>query len=242
MVTTVDISRIRAICFDVDGTLRDTDDQYVAQLAAWLRYVRFALPQRNAQLSARRMIMAIESPATWMYSLLDRFGLDDAFSRVLQVFHNTYARKHQENMLLVPGVLEMVKTISSLYPLAVISARQHEATLGFLKQFQLLPYFRAVATAHTCQYTKPFPDPIIWAAHQMGVAPEACLMVGDTTVDMRAAKAAGAQAIGVLCGFGQEKELVHSGADLILNSTPDVIGALNLYQPADEPIETKVTG
>jgi len=60
----------------------------------------------------------------------------------------------------------------------------------------------------------------------MGVAPDACLMIGDTTVDMRAAKAAGAQAIGVLCGFGREDELRKAGADLILQNTAELIGRL----------------
>ncbi len=53
----------------------------------------------------------------------------------------------------------------------------------------------------------------------MGVQPDECLMIGDTTVDIRAAKAAGAQSIGVLCGFGQEEELQRAGDDLILEST-----------------------
>ena len=53
----------------------------------------------------------------------------------------------------------------------------------------------------------------------MNIKPEECLMIGDTTVDIRAAKAAGAQSVGVLCGFGQENELRQSGADLILEST-----------------------
>jgi phosphoglycolate phosphatase-like HAD superfamily hydrolase len=44
-------------------------------------------------------------------------------------------------------------------------------------------------------------------------------MVGDTTVDIRAGKAAGAQTAGVLCGFGSERELRRAGADLILPTT-----------------------
>jgi len=47
-------------------------------------------------------------------------------------------------------------------------------------------------------------------------------MIGDTTVDVRAAKSAGAQTVGVLCGFGNEGELRRIGADLILPSTADV--------------------
>jgi len=50
----------------------------------------------------------------------------------------------------------------------------------------------------------------------MNVSPENCLMIGDTTVDIRAGKSAGAQTVGVLCGFGEEPELKQMGADLIL--------------------------
>jgi phosphoglycolate phosphatase-like HAD superfamily hydrolase len=86
----------------------------------------------------------------------------------------------------------------------------------------MLSYFKAIATAHTCRYTKPYPDPIIWVAQQLGVKPEECLMIGDTTVDIRAAKAAGSQAIGVLCGFGREKDLMRAGADMVVATTADV--------------------
>jgi phosphoglycolate phosphatase-like HAD superfamily hydrolase len=110
--------------------------------------------------------------------------------------------------------------------MSVVSARGGKSTQIFLDQFKLTPFFQAIATAHTCEYTKPFPDPIIWTAEQMGVSPTECLMIGDTTVDIRAAKAAGAQSVGVLCGFGQEAELRNAGADLILDNTaqlPDVL-------------------
>jgi phosphoglycolate phosphatase-like HAD superfamily hydrolase len=51
-------------------------------------------------------------------------------------------------------------------------------------------------------------------------------MVGDTTVDIRAGKAAGAQTAGVLCGFGTQDELLRTGADLILKSTPELTNYL----------------
>jgi phosphoglycolate phosphatase len=51
---------------------------------------------------------------------------------------------------------------------------------------------------------------------------ERCLLVGDTTVDIYAARSAGARSAGVLCGFGTEAELEGAGADLILNTTSDL--------------------
>jgi phosphoglycolate phosphatase len=51
-------------------------------------------------------------------------------------------------------------------------------------------------------------------------------MIGDTTVDMRAGKSAGAQTVGVLCGFGEEEELLRMGADLILPSPRELLQVL----------------
>ena len=60
----------------------------------------------------------------------------------------------------------------------------------------------------------------------MGLGAADCLMVGDTAVDIRAGKAAGAQTAGVLCGFGEEKELRRAGAGLILSSTADLLNVV----------------
>jgi phosphoglycolate phosphatase-like HAD superfamily hydrolase len=60
----------------------------------------------------------------------------------------------------------------------------------------------------------------------MSAAPENCLMVGDTAADIRAGKAAGAQTVGVLCGFGQEPELRRAGADFILPQPSALVDVL----------------
>jgi len=49
---------------------------------------------------------------------------------------------------------------------------------------------------------------------------------GDTSVDIRAGKAAGAQTVGVLCGFGEEAELRQHHADLIISMTVDLAQVL----------------
>jgi len=52
-------------------------------------------------------------------------------------------------------------------------------------------------------------------------------MVGDTIVDIKSGKSAGAQTVAVLCGFGTEKELKRVGADLILSAAPDIQSILS---------------
>jgi phosphoglycolate phosphatase len=53
-------------------------------------------------------------------------------------------------------------------------------------------------------------------------------MVGDTTVDIRAGRAAGTQTVGVLCGFGEEAELSKHQADMILATTPELVQVMEM--------------
>ncbi len=50
---TLDVSRVKALCFDVDGTLNDTDDLYTAKFARYFRLVRFLLKDQDYARAAR---------------------------------------------------------------------------------------------------------------------------------------------------------------------------------------------
>jgi N-acetyl-D-muramate 6-phosphate phosphatase len=215
----LDLARIQAICFDVDGTLSDTDDQWAVALEQKLRLFRRFIPGKEIRPFARWAIMCAETPGNLVYHLLDRANLDDEVGRFYSYISQRKIGYRPRSFYLVQGVREMLVQLCQHYPLAVISARDQAGTAAFLAQFHLGNLFVVVVTALTCRYTKPFPDPVFWAAAQMGVSPANCLMVGDTTVDIRAGKSAGAQTVGVLCGFGQEPELRRAGADLILSHT-----------------------
>ena len=216
---TLDVHRIKALCFDVDGTLSDTDDQWVARLAGTLRPLNWLFPQRDVVPFARWLVMGMESPGNVVYNLLDWLRLDDDVARIYSNMARKRTVKPSKKFWLVPGIREVLIELSQTYSMAVVSARDADSTYRFLEQFELAELFQVVATSQTCEFTKPYPHPVLWAAEQMGVDPAECVMIGDTTVDIRAGKQAGAQTIGVLCGFGQERELRRVGADLILSST-----------------------
>ena len=214
-----DLSRIRALCFDIDGTLRDTDDQMTLRLARWLRPFAGLFPNRDPFPFARRLIIATEAPGALLLRLPDRLGFDEKLAELGDILYRLGIIKPEKIFTIIPGVFEMLQTLQLLYPMSIVSARGKRNTLAFLEAYNLTQFFVCIASAQTCKHTKPFPDPILWAAEQMGISPDRCLMIGDTAVDMRAGKAAGAQTVGVLCGFGDEKELLAAGADLILPGT-----------------------
>jgi N-acetyl-D-muramate 6-phosphate phosphatase len=217
----LDIQRVRAICFDIDGTLSDTDDRMVGQVSAILKPLAWINRKMDRERIARRLVMGVETPGNWILSIPDRLGLDDELAWLGEkIVRRDYK---PPSFLLIQGVIEMLDQLHTRFPLAVVSARNESAASSFLDQFALRGYFDHIITAQTCEHTKPFPDPILYAARLFDVQPQEVLMIGDTTVDILSARKAGAQSIGVLCGFGEEKELRHAGADLILPTTSDLL-------------------
>lgn len=217
----LDLQRIQALCFDVDGTLSDTDDVYVKRIVQYLPRGLFRNPER----AARRFVMWVESPGNTLIGLPDIIGLDDELLLVWE-WLNRHRPRPMKHFLLVPGVKKMLDNLQGRYPMSVVSARDDKSTRAFLDRFELTGYFQEIVTAITVEHTKPFPHPILYAAEKMEVTPENCVMIGDTSVDIRAGKAAGTQTVGVLCGFGEEAELKRWGADIVLESTSQLANVL----------------
>ena len=221
----LDAAKIQAVLFDIDGTLSDTDDQMMKQAEKVLSPFRLFLDDHKQQAAARWLVMAAESSGNYLYNMADRFDLDSLFIKLLD--WRTRNRRHRlKEYWLIPGVGEMLKILAARLPLGVVSARDEHSSLAFINQFDLSGLFNVVVTSQSVRHTKPFPDPMLFAAERLNILPEHCLMVGDTTVDIRAARLAGMQSVGVLCGFGREKGLRRAGADLILQSTADLPDAL----------------
>ena len=212
----LDPGRIKGLCFDVDGTISDTDDAWVDRITRWIAPLHRLIQPRQARRFARWLVMFTESPMNAVYYSMDALSLDDNFARLFDRLVRKRGMRGSK-FILMNGARELLDTARSHYPLTVVSARDALTTGHFLHQFSLQDHFVDVITSQTCEHTKPFADPILFAAERMQVPPEACLMIGDTTVDILAGKHAGAQTVGLLCGFGTENELRRAGADLVLN-------------------------
>jgi len=218
----LDFSRIKALCFDVDGTLSDTDDLYVRKVSRFIPNFLFKDPDHFA----RRFVMWMEAPGNALLGLADTLGIDDEMIAIIN-WLSRHQKHSSKEFLLIPGVDELLKKIHGRYPMAVVSARDEKGTLAFLRRFDIEKYFDVIVTGLSAEHTKPYPDPILLAAEKMNTPPENCLMIGDTTVDIRAGKSAGTQTVGVLCGFGERPELERFGADVILEDTPKLFDLLN---------------
>jgi len=220
----LDPTAIGGLLFDLDGTLLDSDDQAVEALVHRLRRLGFDEPQR----AVRCLVMAMEAPANAFVTALDMLGLDAFLTGLADRLRRWHGLRTPANFRLVDGADRALHALSGRYRMAVVTTRGRRDAELFLDRFGLTDLFEVVVTRESTWRLKPHPAPILHAVRALGLSARQCVMVGDTAVDMRAARRAGAWAVGVLCGFGERRELEQAGADLILSSPAELPSALAL--------------
>jgi HAD superfamily hydrolase (TIGR01549 family) len=213
---------IDAILFDLDGTLIEPDTEALDNLTRRLQPFQRLLPKRDPAGAARRILMSTEGPANSLLTFLNRIGRDDTFFDLGDRLRRMQGLHTPLNFRPVDGVGEMLHELSHRYHLGIVTTRCCAHAEAFLKQQELADLFQVVVGREDTWRIKPHPSPVRHAAEALDLATERCLLVGDTTADIYAARSAGARSAGVLCGFGTEAELERAGADLILKTTSEL--------------------
>ena len=218
---------VEAVLFDLDGTLVETDNRWAANIEDRLRPLQKVFPWLDPHALARWLVMAIETPSNYVIWALERVGLDSPLLGLADHVRRSKGLATREGSEAVKESRELLEDLQGRYKLAVVTTRARPEAHAFLEQLGLAAFFQVVITRQDVLHLKPHPEPVRLAAQRLHVSPERCIMVGDTVPDVRAARRAGAWAVGVLSGFGERAEIERAGAHLIL----DRAALLALYLP-----------
>ncbi|TLZ53721.1 MAG: HAD family hydrolase [Methanobacteriota archaeon] len=211
-----DVPGIRAVLFDLDGTLLDTRDAWIAAFDASVAAIG-----RTAS-SGSVAAQWIGTPIEVIY---ERAGFTrDEIARAVPVFLEVEAASVPAGMRAYPGVREMLESLNR-WKLAAVTNKSHDTSVKALRATGLLPSFSLVLGGDSVPRKKPAPDPVLKAARTFGVSPSECAVVGDTENDILAAKAAGARSIGVTWGYGTRSTLEAAGVDHLIE-TPEALPPL----------------
>ena len=215
---------VEAVLFDLDGTLVETDDALAEQWSRRLDRISLILPRRDSARAARGLVMTLERPVNGLLAVLDRLGLDEETFAIARSIRSWRRHHHDAAPRLVTGAADTLRSLAGHYRLGVVTTRGQGQAEALLGREGLRELFEVVVTRDSSERLKPHPQPVEEAARQLGIDVTRCVMVGDTRVDVRAAKAAGAQAIGVLSGFGNRRDLRQ--ADLLLQDITELLERL----------------
>ncbi len=178
---------IRAVVFDMDGVIVDSEAQWKAQEES---FFRAAVPAWRAEHHRRIVGLGVEDVYHFM---VREFGLqmplDDYLARCEEVAREVYLHK----VVVADGLRELLVDLRRRrIPTAIASSSPRRWINLVLDRFALAPSFDAVVSADDVGgRTKPAPDIYLEAVRRLALAPADCLAVEDSTVGVRAAKAAG---------------------------------------------------
>jgi len=226
---------IRAILFDLDGTLLDTDDMLVESISGRLEPISFVDRLYARPKMVRRIILALETPLNRFVTVLDWLGLEKMVRSWTKWLRAAYGRRQPTRYVAVDGVARLIERASKHYDLAITTTRDREDVEAFVQRFGLEDHIRLIVSRQDVRRLKPHPQPIWRAAERLGLEPQQCIVVGDTTVDVRAGKRAGAMTVAVLCGLGERTELERLRPDLILDCTAQLADHLPERASYDAP-------
>ncbi|MFZ5430767.1 MAG: HAD family hydrolase [Bacteroidota bacterium] len=210
-----------AFIFDMDGVLIDSENFYSEMERENFRKLGLNIPHEEhityQGTATDEMWKKIKERHPLPYSVEELVEMTNDLT--IPVFRN------MDRIDPMPGVEELIIRLSEKnIPLAVASSSFPEAIRIILEKTGLEKYFGVVVNSRMTGKSKPAPDIFLLAASKLGVAPERCIVIEDSTNGITAAKRAGMFCI-AYNGPGSEHQ-DQSGADLIIDNYGDLAGIL----------------
>ena len=208
-------AHVRALIFDLDGTLIDSKVDLIHSVNAMLRELR------RPQLEAETISGYIGHGAPQLVArALGGTATEEELKHALQFFLSYYEEHKMDNTCVYPGVPETLARLNHL-GMAVLTNKPERISVRILKELGLAHYFRAIYGGNTFESKKPDPFGAKKILEEFGVSGGEALIIGDSEVDVQTARNAGTLAAAVNYGFGVHDRGVHP-ADIYLERFADL--------------------
>ena len=207
----------KAAVFDLDGTLiHSLPDIAAAMNRSLARFGLPTFPENDYKFKVGNGVLKLTERAVGAHK--------EYFDQVLEAYKEDYAQHSQVNSRCFPGVPEMLKALSAAgLKLAVLTNKDQSDAENVLRYYYPEITFSAVLGRQEGIRLKPDPQGALLLAQEMGVLPQDCWYVGDSSTDMNCGNAAGMETVGVLWGYRPREELVLSGARRLIALPEEMI-------------------
>lgn len=228
------LTTCRSVLFDLDGTLVDSSPDLWRSLN-WLldrlgkptlahAQVKGLVGEGARALVARGLGGDAASPPV----------ADPAFETAVQAFLDHYQDHLTDHSRPYPGVMATLQELRCRgLGLAVVTNKPEPMARKMVANFGLEGCFAVVLGSVPARARKPAPDPLWEACHVLACPPDQAVMVGDTTVDIEAARAAGCPVVGVTYGYQRGVDWGALHPDRVISTFPDLLPLLS--RPSESP-------
>ncbi len=207
-------SSLRAVTFDMDGLMFNTEEVYsvVGSEVLRRRGHEFTLPLKKEMMG--------RPPKASFDVMIDWCSLDDTWEQLRDESEVLYIEMLDDYLAPMPGLWELLDALESAgVPKGIATSSQPNLVDVTLSRFGLQPRFKFILTAGDITQGKPHPEIYLKAADRLGVPPEEMMVLEDSQIGCRAAAAAGAFVVAVPSEHSEDHDF--SVANLVADSLAD---------------------
>lgn len=187
------------ILFDLDGTLIDSTEAILESFAVAFNTFGKEVP------SEVRIKKEIGYPLDDMFATLG--VASEEIDAHVQAYKMHYRKISCAKTVLLPQAREAVELASQHARLGVVTTKTAKYSIELLEYMGLMHYFDVLVGREDVVHPKPHPEPILKALSKLQTDTNKYWMVGDTPMDIVAAKAAHINSVAVTCGYSDEASL-----------------------------------
>jgi phosphoglycolate phosphatase len=191
-----DWKSVRALIFDLDGTLIDSKNDLICSVNAMLR--ELSRPELTAETISSYIGHGVQ---TLVARALGNGCTEKERERALEFFLRYYNEHKTDTTRAYPGVPETLERLNGR-PMAVLTNKPVRISVRILEELGLAKYFRSVYGGNSFSTKKPDPLGAQTILGELAARASEAVLVGDSEVDVQTARNAGMWAASVNHGFG----------------------------------------
>ena len=210
---------IKAVIFDLDGTLIDAFDGHAESYNLALVELGHR-PLSHKDFAKYYGQTGIEISR----QLLKKPSIDDDVEKLTALKHKFYEKMGGGHIRALPGATDLIDAlIKREVPMAIASSAAKGAIVVALKQIGAGDKIKAIVSANDIENSKPHPEIFLKAAKILKTAPIDCVVFEDSPWGVMAAKAAGMKCIAVTTGTTSKSDLKKLEPDMVLDSLEEIL-------------------
>ncbi|MFX0068151.1 MAG: HAD family hydrolase [Candidatus Hodarchaeota archaeon] len=204
--------RIKAFLFDLDGTLIDSSK-------AIFKTITKVLSSKEHHYDSDKIATVIGMPLEQIFGILIPVLSDKEIRQYVLEYRDYYSIYGLKSTKLHSGADSLLRKLKKHdFKLGLTTTKYRKFALEELRRFNLVELFDTVVTGYEVKQHKPAPDIIIEAAKRLGITPSDCVVFGDSPLDIRSGKKAGALTIAVLTGPYDKRQFLKVKPSFIIES------------------------
>ena len=189
------------VIFDLDGTLVDS----LEDLAASINFMRHQFSLQPLSTESVRQCIGKGARNLVARTLPEQ---SEEIDRALSLFLEHNGNNIAVHSRLYPGAMPLLTALKQAgIPLVVVSNKDTALSRHLLTTLKIADYFHEILGGDALPHCKPSPEPLLEAISRTGACADTTVMIGDSSNDFDAARAAGVRSIACTFGFGEPWEM-----------------------------------